>query len=278
VVLLVLGIGMLQLAIERSIGRLWPRPETVIEIVVAGLSLAAMAARSHRAPSTLLRIEVFANRNFAISATYNFMIGVILFTTIVFLPAVSQGPLGYDATTAGLIMAPRGLSTMATMLAVRWLIDRVDHRALLLAGLLLTAAALEAMAQTPPLAAGLWLATASAVQGIGVGLLFTPLSTIAFSTLAAEMRTDAAGIYNLLRQFGCAAGVATMTAVWQALVHAGLAVRSGAAAPQMIEATRLVSYADSFRLLASLTLLLIPGIALFCDARLASTSTGPEDR
>jgi DHA2 family multidrug resistance protein len=271
VLLLVIGIGLLQLAIERSIGRLWPAPETVVEAAVAVLSLALIAARGQRTRLALLRLDVFRNRNFAVSASYNFMIGAILFTTIVFLPAVSQGPLGYRATAAGLIMAPRGLGTMATMLAVRWLIDRVDHRALLFAGLLLTAAALEAMAQSPPIAAGLWLAAASTVQGIGVGLLFTPLSTIAFSTLAADLRTDAAGIYNLLRQFGCAAGVAAMTAVWQALDHAGSATGSGRPAPQPLEAVQLASYAASFRLLAGLTLLLIPGIALFCGIRRGAT-------
>jgi DHA2 family multidrug resistance protein len=196
------------------------------------------------------------------------MIGAILFTTIVFLPALSQGPLGYDATAAGLVMAPRGLGTMATMLAVRWLIDRIDHRILLLAGLLLTAIALEAMARVPAAAAGPWLAAASAAQGIGVGLLFTPLSSLAFSTLPAELRTDAAGVYNLMRQLGCATGVAAMTGVWQVLFGAELAPLSGqvadtSAAPELLEAVRFAAYAASFRLLAATTALLIPGVLLF---------------
>ena len=142
------------------------------------LALGCIVVRSRRARFTLFRGEVFCNHNFILSSSYNFLIGAILFTTIVFLPALSQGPLNYDATAAGFVMAPRGLGTMATMLAVRWLIDRIDHRILLLTGLLLTAIALEAMAVVPAAAAGPSLAAAAMVQGIGVGLLFTPLSRI----------------------------------------------------------------------------------------------------
>jgi MFS transporter, DHA2 family, multidrug resistance protein len=269
VLLLVLGIGMLQLAIERSIGSLWPpRPETVAEAGVAMLALGCIVLRGHRTHFALFRGEVFHNRNFTQSSMYNFLIGAILFTTIVFLPALSQGPLGYDAMGAGFVMAPRGLGTMSTMLAVRWLIDRIDHRILLIVGLVLTAIALEAMAQAPAAAAGPWLAAASTVQGIGVGLLFTPLSTLAFSTLPAELRTDAAGTYNLLRQLGCATGVAAMTAVWQMLFHAGLGAVPDPAADTavpspMLEAARFAAYTSSFRLLAAATALLIPGVLLF---------------
>jgi DHA2 family multidrug resistance protein len=275
VLLLVVGIGMLQLSIERSVGRLWPRPETVAEAAAAILALAGVALRSRRARFTLFRIEVLRDRNFAIAASYNFMIGAVLFTTIVFLPALSQGPLGFDATAAGFILAPRGLGTMATMLAVRWLIDRIDHRILLFLGLLLTAAALEAMAQAPPDAAGLWLATASAAQGIGVGLVFTPLSSFAFSTVAAELRTDAAGLYNLLRQLGCAVGVAAMTALWQALLHARTTASSSligrAVAPHTLDAARIAAYAACFQVLAAVSVLLMPGILLFRDIRDAKT-------
>jgi hypothetical protein len=67
-----------------------------------------------------------------------------------------------------------------------------------------------------------WLAATSAAQGEGVGLLFTPLSTLALSILGPELRTDAAAVYDLARQLGCAAGVATMTAVLQARIEGGL--------------------------------------------------------
>ena len=148
---MVLGVGALQLCLERSIGRVWPpSPETIAEAGVAILALAAIAVRSRHARFTLFRFAVFRNLNFAASAFYNFMVGALVFTTIVFLPALSEGPLGDDATHAGLTVSPRGIGTMAMMLAVGWLIDRIDHRALLAMGLVITAAAFELMARMPP--------------------------------------------------------------------------------------------------------------------------------
>jgi DHA2 family multidrug resistance protein len=269
-VLLLLGVGSLQLALQRMIGHAWPlSAETVAEAAVAVLALAGIAIRSVRSQFTLLRFQVFHNLNFSAAVFYNFLVGALLFTTIVFLPALSEGPLGYDATQAGLVLSPRGIGTMATMLAVHYLIDRVDHRALLGTGIAITAGALVLMSRVPPDGGEVWLATASAIQGIGVGLLFTPLSTLAFSTLGAELRTDAAGIYSLLRQLGCATGVAVMTALLQARIHGSslLAFDPGAASmrspSEILSYGTFAAYTGCFQTMAIVTAITLPGILLF---------------
>jgi MFS transporter, DHA2 family, multidrug resistance protein len=268
--LLVLGVGSLQLSLERSIGQTWPfSAEVVGEAVLAVLAFAGIAVRSFRSPFTPLKLHVLRNVNFATSVFYNFMVGALLFTTIVFVPALSEGPLGYDATQAGLTLFPRGLGTMVMMLAVGYLIDKVDHRALLGAGLLVTAVGLALISRVPLHGGQVWLASAGAVQGVGIGLLFTPLSTLAFSTLGAEPRTDAAGIYSLLRQLGCATGVAIMTAVLQSRIHGNVLLMYGGGAlngslpPRALELATFAAYGDCFRSMAILTAMLLPGIFLF---------------
>jgi len=271
--LLVVGVGALQLALQRSIVQIWPpSPEVLSEGIIAVLALTGTAIHSARSQFALFRFQVFHNVNFATSAFYNFMVGAILFTSIVFLPAVSEGPLGYDATQAGLMLSPRGIGTMAMMLAVGYLIDRIDHRVLLGTGLVLTAGGLGLIARAPLHGGAAWLASANALQGVGIGLLFTPLSTLAFSTLAAELRTDATGVYNLLRHLGCATGVAMMTAVLQSGIQTHTskifdpAVNGGLPSAALSLAT-FVAYTDCFRLLAVITLALFPGIFLFRVAR-----------
>ena len=268
--LLILGVGMLQLSLERSIGRTWPPPgEISVEAAVALLALSAIAIRSIRSQFALLRFEVFRNINFATSVFYNFIVGALVFTTIVFLPALSEGPLGYHATLAGLTISPRGVGTMATMLAVGYDIDKIDHRALLVAGMLITAGAFELISQMPPDGSEAWLAGASAIQGVGVGLLFTPLSTLAFSTLAADLRTDAAGVYSLLRQLGCATGVAAMTALLQARIQTNYAAIAdqrmlGVGSPShLLDAETFGAYTGCFRIMAIITVAIIPGVFLF---------------
>jgi len=270
ILLLVIGVGSLQLSLERSIGQTWPPSlEITVEAAIAVLALSAIAVRSFRSRFSLFRFEVFRNINFAASVFYNFMVGALVFTTIVFLPSLSEGPLGYDATGAGLAISPRGIGTMATMLAVGYLIDKIDLRTLLVTGMVITAASFELLAKMPFHGNPIWLGGASAIQGIGVGLLFTPLSTLAFSTLAAELRTDATGLYCLLRQLGCATGVAAMTALLRAKIQHGLAAiaeqgPAGRAPPSGLhDLTIFGAYTGCFRTLAIVSAVMIPGVFLF---------------
>jgi MFS transporter, DHA2 family, multidrug resistance protein len=267
--MLVVATGSFQLALQRSIGQVWPPlPETGGELAIAIFAAGMIAFQCRRARFGLLRLDVFRDINFAIAALYNFLVGAILFTTIVFIPALAQGPFAWTATQAGLAISPRGIGTMAMMLAIRYVIDRVTHLALLAAGLLITAGAIALMALAPSAGGGVWLAATSAAQGIGIGLLFTPLSTIAFSTLAADLRTDGAGVYNLARQLGCATGVAAMTALLQVRIQIRLRdLYSGgitlSSAAQMHWLASVAAYRDCFRLLAVIALAMIPGTLLF---------------
>jgi MFS transporter, DHA2 family, multidrug resistance protein len=266
--LLVVATGSLQLALQRNIDQIWPPSlESATEFAVAVAAGAVIAFQSCRSRFTLFRFEVFRDVNFATATVYNFLVGALLFTTIVFVPALAEGPLASNATQAGLVISPRGFGTMAMMLAMRHLIDRIDHRALLALGLLITAGALALMARVPLHDGAVWLAATSAAQGIGIGLVFTPLSTTGFWTLAPELRTDATGIYNLTRQLGCATGVAVMTGVLRARIHirlsdlqpnGGIAVAS----THILPTISFAAYTDCFRVLAMLALAMTPGVLL----------------
>ena len=95
------------------------------------------------------------------------------------------------------------------------------------------------------------------------------LSTLAFSSLAAELRTDAAGVYSLLRQLGCATGVAGMTALLQARIHTNYVaivnqpVHGGGSPSQLLELAIFGAYAGCFRIMAVITIAMIPGVVLF---------------
>src|SRR6516225_6743293 len=167
------------------------------------------------------------------------------------------------------MLSPRGIGTMAMMRAVGYLIDRIDHRVLLGTGLVLTAGGFGLIARAPLHGGEAWLASASALQGVGIGLLFTPLSTLAFSTLAAELRTDAAGVYNLLRQLGCATGVAIMTVLLQGRIQAHLLSGSaqsgtgGGLPSEALKSAAFAAYTGCFLTMAVVTVMILPGILFF---------------
>ncbi len=110
-------------------------------------------------------------------------------------------------------MAPRGAGTMFAMFVVGRMISRIDTRYLLVSGFALTAWSLWLMTGfTPDVSEWtiIWIGT---VQGVGFGLLFVPLSTITFATLAPQLRGEATGLFSLLRNLGGSIGISGVTSL-----------------------------------------------------------------
>ena len=229
------------------------------------LTFGAWILHAHRFGFQLFDLKVLKDRNLVTASAYIFIVCAFLFTTMVFLPALGEGSLGYSATLTGLGLSPRGVATMLAMIAAGHLVPKFGQAPFLVAGLMTSAIGLEMMAQITPGRGALWLATASAIQGIGVGLIFTPLSTLAFSTVAGRIRTDAAGVYNLMRQLGSAAGVAIMTIVLEQRIsaYAITMAEDTSSGAELLHAAMPWAYADCFRAMAVATLLLLPGLFLF---------------
>jgi MFS transporter, DHA2 family, multidrug resistance protein len=279
--LLVVGIGAMQLALQRGVGQSWLySPELIVEATIALFAATGMLLRPRDSGSAVVRTEVLRDLGFAAAAFFNFMTSALLFTSLVFIPALTEGPLGYGATLAGATIVPRAVLMMLMMLMVGRLIGRIDFRILLAAGWGLMAAGLLILSDIRPPDELLWLIVGSTIQAIGAGMMFTPLSTFAFATLPAGMRTDAAGLYSLLRQLGCASGVALMSAVLQMKISthlAGLSATAGAVgAPppaRLVAGAALQAYAECFRVMAIATVVVTPGILWFRAVQPATAET-----
>jgi MFS transporter, DHA2 family, multidrug resistance protein len=271
IALLAIGIGGLQLFLARSVGRPWLQsPELLVEGAAAVIAFAALAMRAQRTRFAALRPAVFTDVNFAVAAFYNFTISALLFVAIVFVPALTQGPLGYSATVAGLTIVPRGIAAMLVMLLVGRLIGRIAYRILLAGAMMLMTVGLAMLSAVEPSNALPWIVIGSTLQASGGGMMITCLSAVGFSTLNPDMRTDAAGVYSLLRQLGCASGVALMTAVLQAQLATNVAELSAGAAgpvgtimPHVGNLFGLQAYNTSFAGMALASLIIMPGILLF---------------
>ena len=102
---------------------------------------------------------------------------------------------------------------MAAMLVVGRLTGRLDTRLLLGVGLGLTAWAFYAMTGWTPDISSADIILVGLVQGAGLGFLFVPLSTVTLTTLPAEQRTEAAGVYHLSRNIGSSVGISVVSAL-----------------------------------------------------------------
>ena len=142
-----------------------------------------------------------------------FLNGVILLATMALLTPFLQILLGYPVLTSGYLLGARGIGTLLSMMVVGRLLNRgVEPRGLMLVGWSIATYALWQMsgwnAETP---ASLIIVT-SITQGAGLGLVFVPLQTVGYSTLAAEYRTHGAAMWTLIRNIGSSVGISLMIA------------------------------------------------------------------
>jgi DHA2 family multidrug resistance protein len=155
-----------------------------------------------------------------------FMTSVILLSTMALYPPFLQTLMGYPVLTAGTVLAPRGFGTMAAMFMVGRLIGRIDPRYLALFGLGLSALTLWFMSGFTAEVSQYTIVWTGILQGFGLGFIFVPVSTMSFQTLAPDKRTEAAGLFSLMRNVGGSIGIAVVTAMLsehQQMSHAMLA-------------------------------------------------------
>jgi DHA2 family multidrug resistance protein len=224
--MLSLAVGSLQFMLDRGADRDWFNSwEILIETGIAIAAAWAFVVHTMTAKEPFLHRGLFSDRNFSAALIFIFVIGVVLLATIALLPPMLTNIFGYPIITVGLVLAPRGVGTMASMLVVGRLVRRVDPRYLVLFGLGLTAYSLWDMTYWSPEMDWWPVITTGIIQGFGLGFVFVPLSTVAFQTLDPRMRTEAASLFNLVRNLGSSIGISIMAALLTrnlAINHASL--------------------------------------------------------
>lgn len=206
--LLSIGIGALQLMLDRGEQLDWfASTEIMIEAGLAVLGIYMFIVHITTARHPFIDPDLFRDRNFVTGLLMIFVIGIILLASLALMPPFLQHMLGYPSLTTGIVLAPRGVGTMVSMLVVGRLVSRVDPRLLLTIGF-----SLIGLSQYQMTGFSLDVSTRAVVesgfiQGLGLGLTFVPLSTMAFATLAPEQRTTAASMFSLVRNIGSSIGI-----------------------------------------------------------------------
>lgn len=211
---LVLGIGSLQLLLDQGNQQNWF--DSLLIQALALLSVAALGyfvLRSWQRPESIVQLQLLRDRNLATACFMIFAFGLGLFGTIALQPLMLEQLFHYDTQTAGLVMMPRGFASMLGMFVVSRLLNRVDVRWIMLTGLLCAALGTGLMTQESLQTAPQGFVLNGLLQGFGMGMLFVPLSTLAYATLEPSQSSQAAGIYNLIRTIGSSVGISVATAL-----------------------------------------------------------------
>src|SRR4051812_46934682 len=215
--MLSIAIGSLQMMLDRGEQLDWfSATEIWIEAVLAALAFYLFLVQTFtfkiaEGKPPFIDPAIFKDRNFTVGLAFIFVVGIILLASLALITPYLQNLMGYPVVTAGLVLAPRGIGTMVAMMIVGRLINRIDARMLLASGLLLTAAVLWEMTGFTPAVSEWTLIRTGILQGMGLGFMFVPLSTITFATLTPEFRTQGTALYSLFRNIGSSIGISFVT-------------------------------------------------------------------
>jgi DHA2 family multidrug resistance protein len=299
---LAIGIGSLQLLLDRGAEVGWyDSGEIVVETIISVAGFYYFFAHSLTTNEPFIRFELFKDRNFAAACLFMAMIGVSLFGTMALITPFTQNLLGYPILTAGFVLGSRGIGTLIAMTAVGRLLKFVEARTLVFCGLSLTAITLYEMVGFTTDSSTYTIVVTGIIQGAGLGLVFVPLSTVAFATLPGELRNSGTAMLTLVRNIGSSIGISMVIANLTStttLMHARLsenitpfnnalqqagsmlntATDQGRALldAMLTQQATIISYDNTFKLLMVLTLCALP-LVLFIGSARAKPATGAPD-
>jgi len=210
--LLVIGLGSLQIVLDKGQRENWFSSNFIFWLsIIAGTALVLFVIVEFFAEHPVVDLRALRNISFSTGNVVMFFTFFCLFASIVMLPVYLQTLMGYTSTLAGMVLGPGGIATLIAMPLAGRLVTKVNPKGLLALGLAICAYSTFLMSQFNLYADFNTLIWPRIVLGVGMGLLFIPLTTLTLSTIKKEAMGNATGIYNLLRNLGGSFGVAFVT-------------------------------------------------------------------
>jgi DHA2 family multidrug resistance protein len=286
-----LFIAAAQIMLDRGQERDWfSSGEIVVETIIAASALYLFLVHTFTAREPFVRPSLFRDRNLVAGIMFGAIVGLTYYASLALQPPYLQDLMDYPIVTAGLVMGPRGLGTMASMMLVGRLIGRVDTRWLLGLGLGATAWSFQTMTTWTPDVSWGTVVGVGVFQGAGLGFIFTPLSVVTLSTIAPESRAEGAGLYSLARNIGSSIGISVVNTLLTRntqVNHAAISTRVTAVNPgfalpdvarfwdpltaagragldaMVTRQAQIIAYIDDYKLLMIATLAVIPLLIVF---------------
>lgn len=210
--LMIIGIGGLQVFLDRGNNQDWLQSQTMVFLgLLWVIALSLFVIRGVHQKNNIINLNLFKDKNFSISILLITLFTACLLGSISIQPIMLESIMAYPTKIAGMLMAPRAISSAIAMAIVARLIGRIPSRYLLLTGLFfsfvgsydMTAFRLDSSMES--------IMLAGAIQGLGMGFFFVPLSTLAFSTLNKNQEAEASGIFSFGRSLGSSIGISILS-------------------------------------------------------------------
>jgi DHA2 family multidrug resistance protein len=213
IALLTVGVGALQVLLDKGQEDDWFGSRFITTlIIVSAVCLLSLVIWEWFQKTPIIDVRMFKNFNFASASLMMFMLGILLFSSLVLMPQFLQTLLGYTSELAGLALSAGGVVLLIEMPIMGQLTTKIQARRLIAFGWLALSIAMYYSTKRIDLqisfSAATWLRIA---QVIGLGFLFVPITLVAYVGVAPEKNNAVAGIVNFMRNMGSSVGTSLVT-------------------------------------------------------------------
>jgi DHA2 family multidrug resistance protein len=211
---LIIAVVSLQMMLDRGERLDWfSSTEIVIELAVAVMSFYIFVTHCVTHDRPYINLAIFQDRNFVVGLALIFMFGVAVFSSLFILPVFLQKVQDYPVLAAGWMTSVRGIGTMLAMMMGGFFADRFPPKYLILIGVLCVGVANAFMTGWTADVEGFEITWLTMLSGFGMGIMWVTLTTVTFSTLSPEFRTEGAAMFALIRAIGASLGTSVIVAV-----------------------------------------------------------------
>jgi MFS transporter, DHA2 family, multidrug resistance protein len=211
--MLALGVGSLQVLLDKGQEDDWLGSRFIaILAITATVCLITLVIWEWFRKEPIIDVRMFKSFNFAAANLMMFMMGFMLFSTLVLIPEFLQTLMGYTARLAGLVLSGGGLVLLVMMPITGRLTSKIQARYLIATGWLCLAIGLFYSAHQINLFVSfrfaMWLRI---TQVIGIGFLFVPITAAGYIGIPPEKGNSVSGIINFMRNIGGSIGTSLVT-------------------------------------------------------------------
>lgn len=207
-------VGSLQFVLEHGQQDDWFNDRTITlltAVSASGLMLFIWRELTYKHP--IVNLSVLKNTNLRVGIVMSFVLGFGLYSSTFIIPIYTQSVLGWSALDAGLILIPSSITTGIMMPMIGKMIQRGVPQAYMVAlGFLAFFVFTYWMHNVVTPDTGeehiFWPLI---LRGIGLGLLFVPITTLSLSTLKGKEIGEGAAFTGMMRQLGGSFGIAIIT-------------------------------------------------------------------
>jgi DHA2 family multidrug resistance protein len=211
--LLVLGVGALQIMLDKGQEDDWFGSRFIVTLMVlAVVGLVSLVVWEWFYKNPVVDVRLYKSFNFLQANFMIFVLGVMLFASLVMMPLFLQSLLGYTAESAGIVLSGGGLLLLFMMPLMGVLSTKIQARYLIAFGWLTLSLAMYYSSRRLDLQISFGSAAMLRVaQVFGLGFLFVPINLASYVGMPLERSSSIAGLINFMRNIGSSVGTSMVT-------------------------------------------------------------------